>query len=58
MVMNVRDDKEEESICYAAIECLTAVQGHPRSLLLVPSESMYATLLVINSNFVLTFHCF
>jgi len=28
---------------FAALECVTAIQGHPRSVTLVPIESAYAT---------------
>jgi len=28
---------------FAAIECVSAIQGHPRSMILVPIESAYAT---------------
>jgi len=37
----------------SATECVSAVQGHPRSLILAPIEMAYATsyILVINSNF-------
>jgi len=36
---------------FSATECVLAVQGHPRSMILLPIESAYATSLVINSNF-------
>jgi len=29
---------------FSATECVLAVQGHPRSMILVPIESAYATL--------------
>jgi len=35
---------------YFETECVMVVQGHPRSLILAPIESTYATLLVVNSN--------
>jgi len=28
---------------FAAIECVSAVQGHPKTMILVPIESAYAT---------------
>ena len=36
---------------FCALECVMAVQGHLRSLTLVPIERAYAPSIVINSNF-------
>jgi len=32
-----------EKRIFSSIECVSAVQGHPRSMILVPIESVYAT---------------
>jgi len=32
-----------ERLIFSAIECVSAVQGHPRSLILAPIERAYAT---------------